>query len=113
MRCDAKISITTQYDLFPVELFDQQFRRIERGYGRLEAEVKPGLYLARCEVGGPAIERVVKVVSEQTVPVHFSQPDIMPSPSPVAGSVSRHQFYTDPVWRLTQLIASGAPVSAE
>jgi hypothetical protein len=106
----SKIIITSRYDLFPVELLDQQFIRIERNYGRLEAEVPPGLYLARCEIGGPAVERLVKVAAGQTVKVEFSETNIyvMPSAAPVPGTVSRREHYTEAVWNLAR---RSAPVT--
>lgn len=100
----GSVQIETRHDLFPVELLDHQFRRVARGYGRLEAEVPPGIYLARCEAGGPAVEQLVKVAAGQSIKVPFTDTNIYTqrSAAPVPGSISRHEFYTYPVHDLTQ-----------
>lgn len=93
----ATIEIRTQQNLFPVELLDHQFRRLHRGYGNLRVSVPPGIYMARCEIGGPAVERLVRVQPGQSLRIDFDDPAtlLLPSSAPVPGSVSRHEFYTE------------------
>lgn len=100
----GNVHIRTRHDLFPVELLDHEFRRVVRGYGHLNAEVAPGIYMKRCETGGPGVERLVKVAGGETVDVPFTDEGIytQPSAAPVPGSISRHEFYTEPSHDLTQ-----------
>lgn len=95
---NGRIVVTTRHDLFPVELRNGQLELIERGYGRLEREVAPALYVVRCEAGGPFQERLVKVEASQTRHVDFGEREIymQPSPAPVPGTVARHEYYSDP-----------------
>lgn len=99
---EGKIEVRTPYDLFPVDLLDQRLCRIDRRYGSFETRVRPGLYLVRCEAGGPTAERLMKVAAGQTVSVTFSREDVylMPSAAPVPGSASWREFYTDRMWHL-------------
>jgi hypothetical protein len=95
-RQDAHIRIETHRDLFAVELLDTDHRSIARGYGTLEVDVPPGSYIARCEVGGPTVDKDIQAKSGEETPVKFSREEIyiMPSAAPVSGSVSRHEFFT-------------------
>lgn len=99
---NATIEVTTPCGMFPVELLDRRFQRMARVYGDLKKEVPPGIYLIRCEVGGPAAERLLKLTAGQNIKVEFTEAaiNVMPSSAPVLGSISRHEFYSEPACAL-------------
>src|SRR5437773_168461 len=100
MPSESGIAVTTPgfEKLFPVEILDRSFRRIERGYGELRREVPPGLYIVRCDMGGPLAEQFVKVQPWRFTDVVFAQETIsqLPSAAPVPGSQSCHEYYAYP-----------------
>lgn len=92
------IRINSPEGVFPVVLLDSKLRSVARGYGKLEVQVPAGLYIARCEVGGPSIERIVKLAAGESNTVDFNADELraMPSAAPVLSSVTRHEFYSYP-----------------
>jgi hypothetical protein len=93
----ATISVESPEHMFPVELLDTSGRKLARGYGRLALSIPAGDYVARCEVGGPAIDRMVTVVAGEASTVLFTKDDLpcLPSAAPVLSAVTRHEFYTE------------------
>jgi hypothetical protein len=106
----AHIRLETHRNLFAVEILDADSRRMARGYGELRLDVPAGQYIARCEVGGPTVDKLIEAKAGEETVVTFSREEIykMPSAAPVSGSVSRHEFFTYPAGDL----ATAKPAAA-
>jgi len=89
------ISVQGQDRVVPVEILDQTYRRNGRGYGRLNMNLPPGLYIARCNMAGSLAERIVKVQEGRITDVIFNENEIpsLLSAAPVRGSISLHEYY--------------------
>ena len=86
--------------MYVLRLLDNRFWQVaESTAGRLEVKVPPGLYTARCETGGEAARRVIRVAAEQTVTERFHGKDLprLESSAPVSGAVNNHEYYKDHV----------------
>lgn len=97
MSNEAVISIESPDRIFPVELLDERGRRLARDYGKLVLKVRAGSYVARCEVGGPALDRAVRLAAGEAKTISFKRVDLprLPSAAPVVIAVTRHEFYTE------------------
>lgn len=96
------IQIEVPSPLFVVRILDSQLWEVaSTANGQLEHELPAGLYIARCEMGGPAIQKTFKVVAGKPSTVSFSDSCIdnvrIPSAAPVSGAVNNHEYYSEHV----------------
>lgn len=82
-----------------LEILDGGFQVVAQGFGRLEAELAPGLYKARASVGGAvqeqlfAVEDGVPPAPVRLAPVRFA------SPVPLADTSTSHEYHQEAVAR--------------
>lgn len=115
-KATGNIRIQAPSDMFVLRLLNNRLREMgTSAEGALECNVPPGYYVARCELGGPAMEAGVRVNAGEHVTIAFGQQQTrvdckgpkggikttrdqraMPeftSAAPVAGAVNNHEYY--------------------
>src|SRR5262245_32782355 len=92
MPSEGQLVISTEDQLVAIEVLDDRFRLVDRGFGKLQITVPAGLYVVRCDLAGPEGEHIVKVKPEATEAVRFGRQKL-PSAVPVPGTESCHEYY--------------------
>lgn len=96
LSVQGAIEVTSTSKMFVLSILDDQLCElaISNG-GNLSLQVPPGLYIARCEAGGPAAQKTVRVTSGGTQKVHFDAKDLprMNSSAPVIGAENNHEYF--------------------
>lgn len=92
---DSKMTVTVEvFDrAASLEILDGEFQVVARGFGRLEAELAPGLYKARASVGAAVQERIF-AVEEGAPPMPVTlDPVRFASPVPLNDTSTSHEYH--------------------
>jgi hypothetical protein len=100
----GKIVITAPNNMFVLRLLDDQLWEVAVSAGReLRVSVPQGLYVARCEMGGPSAQKTFRVTPGTTTRVNFLPDDLpgIPTSAPVSGATNEHEYYKEHVKKLS------------
>src|ERR1700730_3885789 len=106
---EGKISLQVDPPLFRLALLDSRFREIAFGFGEVSRMVRPGLYLARCEFGGPSEDQIVKVTAGQKLDIAFDAATFtkMPTAALVYGAAGARNEYSTLISQLGDTTTRG------
>ncbi len=92
---DSKAAVTVAVaDLAAaLEIVDGGFQVVAKGFGRIEANLPPGLYKARASVGGAAQERIFAVEEGEGGKEVMLDPVQFASPVPMDGTTTSHEYH--------------------
>jgi ribosomal protein L7/L12 len=80
-----------------LEIIDSGFQMVAQGFGRVQAELTPGLYKARTQVGATVREKVF-AVDEGASPTPVRLASVaFPSPAPLQGTTTSHEYHQQAV----------------
>lgn len=77
----------------PLEIVDGGFQVVAKGFGRVEAELRPGLYKARAGIGGTAQEKIFAVEEGEGEMAVVLERVLFASPVPMDGTTTSHEYH--------------------
>lgn len=86
---NGTIIIRSPDNMFVLRLLNEQLWEVGKSSGEeLNQSVPAGWYIARCEVGGPSVQKTVRVEAGKTLEVVFSAGELpmIPSSAPIPGT---------------------------
>jgi hypothetical protein len=98
------VVVLAENPMVEVHLVDHSLRRIAQAWGRLEADVPPGLYLAKFKAGASAYQEPLLVEPGPDPLVHHGQRLALSSSIPVYGLPTSHEYQTGPAQALSRKI---------
>jgi hypothetical protein len=92
----GRVTIRAPAPMYVLRLLDRRFWEVaSSSTGELRKSVAPGWYMARCEMGGPAMQKSIRIVAGEHIEYTFESAagPSMPSAAPVAGAQNNHEYY--------------------
>ena len=101
---NSKTTVTVRIDdrQGELEIVDGSFRVINRGYGMLKADLKPGIYKARARAGNAQNEELFEV-EPNAHPFEVPMDTLFfESPIPLNGTSTTHEYHQDALMTATK-----------